>query len=108
MNINDKIKDSEAFNELLKDLYKTECKKSVRYMIAMYVLIVLLFVSVLLCCYLVHELNSYEQITITTTKTTTETYTNDIEGDDANIVNGNQYNYKDNAIHNQNNDKEDD
>lgn len=99
-NENKKIESDEALVKLLKDLYKAECKKNLHYMIAVYVLIGLLFISILCSCYLLNELNSYEQITITTTSTT-ETYTNDVEGDDANIVNGNQYN--DSATHNENN-----
>lgn len=90
---------SEALNELLKDLYKAECKKTTRYMLIIFVLIGLLFISVLISCLLLNELNSYEQITITQTSTT-ETFENSVEGDDANIVNGNQYN--DSATHNEN------
>jgi hypothetical protein len=44
-----------------------------------------------------YELSTYEKVTITET-TTTETYDTDIDGDGANVVNGNQYN--DSAIHN--------
>lgn len=88
-----------ALNKLLKDLYEAECKKSLKYMLAMYVLIGLLFISVLICCLLINELNSYEQVTITQTSTT-ETFENSVEGDNANVVNGNQYN--DSATHNEN------
>lgn len=97
---NEKMEKTEALNKLIMDLYKVERKKTFRYMIAVYVLIGLLFISVIFSCYLLNELNSYEQITITTTKTTTETFNNDVDGDDVNIVNGNQYN--DSAIHNEN------
>lgn len=96
---NVKIENCEAMVKLLTDLYKAERKKNIRYMIATYVLIGLLFVSIVFSCYLLNELNSYEQITITTTSTT-ETFNNEIEGDDANVVNGNQYN--DSATHNEN------
>lgn len=106
-NSKNNIESPEALNELLKDLYKAECKKSTQYMVAAYILTGLLFIAVLFSCYLLNELNSYEQVTITTTKTTTETFNNDVEGDDANIVNGDQYQYNDSAVHNQNT-KEDD
>lgn len=99
---NEKIESIEALNKLITDLYKAERKKTFRYMIAVYVLIGLLFISIIFSCYLLNELNSYEQITITTTKTTTETFNNDVDGDDVNIVNGNQYQYNDSAIHNEN------
>jgi hypothetical protein len=49
----------------------------------------------MVCLALAYELSTYEQVQITTT----ETYDQDIEGDNGNIVNGNQYN--DSATHNE-------
>lgn len=48
----------------------------------------------MVCLALAYELSTYEQVQITT-----ETYEQDIEGDNGNIVNGNQYN--DSATHNE-------
>ena len=82
--------------EFLKDLYKAECQRSHMYLIINYVLTVLLLVALITCGCLFYELSTYEQVEITTT---TETYTQDIEGDNGSIVNGNQYN--DSATHNE-------
>ncbi len=85
--------------ELLKDLYKSERQHSHKLMIFNYVLIAMCSILLVICILLVYELSTYEKVEITTT---TETYDQDIEGDDANIVNGNQYN--DSATHNQGSD----
>lgn len=81
--------------ELLKDLYKTECRKSQTYLTICFILTVLFTISLMVCLALAYELSTYEQVQITTT----ETYDQDIEGDNGNIVNGNQYN--DSATHNE-------
>lgn len=83
--------------ELLKDLLKAERKQSHSYMVMNHILIALLCIVSMICIFLFYELSTYEEVTITET-TTTETYDTDIDGDNANIVNGNQYN--DNATHN--------
>lgn len=80
--------------ELLKDLYKTECRKSQTYLTISFILTVLFTITLLICVALAYELSTYEQVTITT-----ETYDQDIEGDNGNIVNGDQYN--DSATHNE-------
>lgn len=85
--------------ELLKDLYKAERQHNKRLMIFNYVLIAICAILFMVCIFLVYELSTYERVEITTT---TETYDQDIEGDDASIVNGNQYN--DSAVHNQGSD----
>lgn len=82
--------------ELLKDLYKSERQHSHRLMIFNYILIAICTALLVICILLAYELSTYERVEITTT---TETYDQSIEGDDANVVNGNQYN--DNATHNQ-------
>lgn len=91
----------DEFTDLLKDLYKYEHAKNVRLTIAIIALSVILSLSLTACGFLAYELSTYEQVTIETTTTTTETYENTAEGDNANIVNGNQYN--DSATHNENN-----
>lgn len=80
--------------ELLKDLYKTECRKSQTYLTICFILTVLFTISIMVCLALAYELSTYEQVQITT-----ETYEQDIEGDNGNTVNGNQYN--DSATHNE-------
>lgn len=87
-----------ALLNLVKDMYKAECKKSMKYLITSYILAILLFLVAAFSAFLGYELSSYDTVTITET-TTTETYTNSVDGDNANIVNDNQYN--DNAVHNQ-------
>lgn len=82
--------------ELLKDLYKSERQHNQKLMIFNYILIAFCAILLSICVFLVYELSTYEQVEITTT---TETYDQDIEGDDASIVNGNQYN--DSATHNE-------
>ena len=90
-----------ALVDIIKDLYKQECKKSTRYLIINYILAGLLFLVSVVCSMLIFKLSSYKTVTVTET-TATESYSNSIEGDNsnANIVNGNQYN--DNATHNEN------
>lgn len=90
-----------ALVDIIKDLYKQECKKSTRYLIINYILAGLLFLVSVVCSMLIFELSSYETVTVTET-TTAESYSNSIEGDNsnANIVNGNQYNGS--ATHNEN------
>lgn len=80
--------------EFLKDLYKAECQRSRMYLTLNYILVALLIVFASVCCFLLYELSTYEQVEVTT-----ETYTQDIEGDNGNIVNDNQYN--DSATHNE-------
>lgn len=82
--------------EMLKDLYKSERQYSHRLMVFNHILIVICAILFTVCMFLVYELSTYERVEITTT---TETYDQDIEGDSASIVNGNQYN--DSATHNQ-------
>lgn len=82
--------------EMLKDLYKSERQYSHRLMVFNYILIVTCAILLTVCMFLIYELSTYERVEITTT---TETYDQDIEGDSASIVNGNQYN--DSATHNQ-------
>lgn len=86
-----------ALIELFKELYFSEKRTRIKTSIFCYVLMAIIIISITLNVLLVSELNSYNTVTIT--ETTTETYTNDVEGDGANIVNGNQYN--DNATHNE-------
>ena len=81
--------------EFLKDLYKAECKKNQTYIIVNSILIAVLSIVFMICIFLAYQLSTYEQVTITET---TETYDNDVDRDNANIVNGNQYN--DSATHN--------
>lgn len=88
-----------ALSELLKDLYKTECIKNHRKTIVIYILMFLLIISICISLLLYRELKSYELVTITETTEETYSYDNDVEGDGANIVNGNQYN--DSAVHNE-------
>lgn len=87
-----------ALLNLIKDMYKSECKKSMRYLIINYILAALLFITVVFASLLGYELSTYDTVTITET-TTTERYNNSVDGDNASVVNGNQYN--DNATHNQ-------
>lgn len=91
-------KNTLAMISLLKELYKSECKKSMRYLITIYILIACLLVSVVFGIVMGYELSTYDTVTITET-TTTETYENSVDGEGANIVNGNQYN--DSATHNE-------
>lgn len=92
-----------ALLEIVKDLYKQECKKSTRYLIINYVLAALLLLMSVFCIALGYELSTYDTVIVTET-TTTESYDNSVNGDgdnsSADIVNGNQYN--DYATHNQN------
>lgn len=76
--------------ELLKDLYKEECKRNHQLTIINSVLLVLCSLLLASCIFL----SMYERVEVST-----ETYDQSIEGDDASIVNGNQYN--DSAVHNQ-------
>lgn len=83
----------EELDEFLKDLYRAECKKTTRYMILSYVLIGLLAVTMLFCGMLLFERTQYDKIVVTTTTTdNSAAYDYDVDGDNANIVNGNQYN----------------
>lgn len=84
--------------ELWKDLYVAECKQSKKYRTVIFILSIVTCILAMLCGFLLYELSTYEEVVITET-TTTETYENDVDGDNANIVNGNQYN--DSAIHNE-------
>ena len=92
------IDPTQAFIAILQDLYKQERKRAQKNFIIALIISVFLVLSIVLNVLLIAELSSYDTVTITET-TTTETYDSDIEGDNANIVNGNQYN--DNAVHNQ-------
>ena len=85
--------------ELLKDLYKSERQHSHKLMISNYILIAICAALLVVCLFLVYELSTYEQVEIVTT---TETYDQDIDGDNGSIINGNQYN--DSATHNQGSD----
>lgn len=85
--------------ELLKDLYKEERKRNHQYTIINCILAVVCTILFVVCLFLVYELSTYEQVEVVTT---TETYNQDIEGDDGSIINGNQYN--DSATHNQGSD----
>lgn len=99
MDFDEKCSPADGLNELLKDLYKEECQKCNRYMIITYVLIGLLTVTMILCGMLLYERTQYDKVVITTTTSTdSSTITNDIEGDNGSIINGNQYN--DNATDN--------
>lgn len=91
-------KDVEAMVELLKELYRSECKKATQYLVVIFTLSVLLLIAVIFGLFLGYELSTYDEVNVTET-TITETYENSIEGDGANIINGNQYN--DNATHNE-------
>lgn len=84
--------------ELWKDLYIAERKSNKTYRIVNHILSIVVCILFMLCAFLLYELSTYEQVVITET-TTTETYENDVDGDNANIVNGNQYN--DSATHNE-------
>lgn len=91
-----------ALVDILKDLYSQECKKSTKYLIINYVLVVLLFICVIIASMLAYELSTYDEVIITETTTSTSTsevVNNSVEGDNASIVNGNQYN--DSAKHNE-------
>lgn len=92
------IDSTQAFIAILQDLYKQERKRAQKNFIIALIISVFLVLSIVLNVLLIAKLSSYDTVTITET-TTTETYDSDIEGDNANIVNGNQYN--DNATHNQ-------
>lgn len=94
-----------ALVDILKDLYSQECKKSTKYLIINYVLVALLFICVIIASMLAYELSTYDEVIITETTTSTSTSTsevvnNSVEGDNASIINGNQYN--DSATHNEN------
>lgn len=95
---NQPIDPAQAFTAILQDLYKQERKRAQKNFIIALIISVFLVLSIVLNVLLIAELSSYDTVTITET-TTTETYDSDIEGDNANIVNGNQYN--DSAVHNQ-------
>lgn len=95
------MKSGDLMEEMLKDLYKSEREHTRRLTIMNYVLITLCTILAMVCMFLAYELTTYEQVEITTT---TETYEQDIEGDNGNIVNGNQYN--DSATHNENTEEE--
>ena len=82
--------------ELLKDLYKDERKRNHQLTVFNYILVSLCTVLFIVCILLTYTLSTYERVEVTTT---TETYDQSIEGDDASIINGNQYN--DSATHNQ-------
>lgn len=84
--------------ELWKDLFVAECKRNKTYRIVTFILSIVVCILFMLCAFLLYELSTYEEVVITET-TTTETYENDVDGDSANIVNGNQYN--DSAVHNE-------
>lgn len=94
---NDKT-DYEAFILLLKDLYKTECIKTRKYLFIIYILVALFFGMAVFNTILYMQLSEYEDVTVT------ETYDYDyeIEGDGASVINGDQYQYNDNATHNDN------
>lgn len=83
-------------DEMLRDLYKSERQYSHRLMVFNHILIAVCAILFVTCMFLIYELSTYERVEITTT---TETYDQDIEGDNASIVNGDQYN--DSAIHNE-------
>ena len=83
-------------DELFKDLYKAEHKKNHAYLIVNCILSVLLLISLTACGMLLYELSTYEQVEVVTT---TETYEQEIDGDNGSIINGNQYN--DSAVHNE-------
>lgn len=92
-----------ALVDILKDLYSQECKKSTKYLIINYVLVALLFICVIIASMLVYELSAYDEVIIaetTTSASTSEVVNNSVEGDNASIINGNQYN--DSATHNEN------
>lgn len=93
-----------ALVDILKDLYSQECKKSTKYLIINYVLVALLFICVIIASILAYELSTYDEVIITETTTSTsstsEVVNNSVEGDNASIINGNQYN--DSATHNEN------
>ena len=92
-----------ALVDILKDLYSQECKKSTKYLITNYVLVALLFICVIIASMLAYELSTYDEVIITETTTSSsasEVVNNSVEGDNANIINGNQYN--DSAKHNEN------
>ena len=92
-----------ALVDILKDLYSQECKKSTKYLIINYVLVALLFICVIIASMLAYELSTYDEVIITETTTsasTSEVVNNSVEGDNASIINGNQYN--DSAKHNEN------
>ena len=95
---NQPIDPTQAFIAILQNLYKHERKRAQKNFIIALIISVFLVLSIVLNVLLIAELSSYDTVTITET-TTTETYDSDIEGDNANIINGNQYN--DNATHNQ-------
>lgn len=92
---NDKT-DYEAFILLLKDLYKTECMKTRKYLFIIYILVALFFGMAVFNTILYMQLSEYEDVTVT------ETYDYEIEGDGASVINGDQYQYNDNATHNDN------
>ena len=92
-----------ALVDILKDLYSQECKKSTKYLIINYVLVALLFICVIIASMLAYELSTYDEVIIaetTTSSSTSEVVNNSVKGDNASIVNGNQYN--DSAKHNEN------
>ena len=91
-NQNDISAVSEELDEFLKDLYKSECRKTNRYMILSYVLMALLAVVTVFCGMLLFERTQYDKIVVTTTTDSSSTYDYDVSGDSANIVNGNQFN----------------
>lgn len=84
-------------DEMLKDLYKSERQYSHRLMVFNHILIAVCAVLFVVCMFLLYQLSTYERVEIVT-----ETYDQDIEGDSASIVNGNQYN--DSATHNEGSD----
>ena len=92
-----------ALVDILKDLYSQECKKSTKYLIINYVLVALLFICAIIVSMLAYELSTYDEVIITETTSSTSTsevVNNSAEGDNASIINGNQYN--DSAKHNEN------
>ena len=91
-----------ALVDILKDLYSQECKKSTKYLIINYVLVALLFICVIIASMLAYELSTYDEVIITETTSSTSTsevVNNAVEGGNASIINGNQYN--DSATHNE-------
>lgn len=82
----------DGLDEFLKDLYKSECKKTAHYMILSYVLMSLLAIVTIFCGLLLLERTQYDKVVVTTTTDSSTSYDYDVSGGSANIVNGDQYN----------------